>query len=347
MNIKETKIYPYFDGKRFQNNAHHKAESFWFGTIPSFIRSLKNRNKRIPKKALKGWHTPQAPGTSSFEPKVTWIGHASFLIQLGNINIVTDPIFGDSSWMFKRILPPGVLPQDMPQIDLAIISHNHYDHMDKNALTLLKKANPAMQILVPQGDKQWCERNGFTHSFELMWWDQHKYTKKASTQIDQTIMATFLPAWHWSQRGIFDKNKSLWGSWMLEWQGYHIYFGGDTAYSQHFKNIAHHFPSIDLALMPIGPCEPRWWMKKTHMDSYEAAQAFLDLNAKQFIPMHWGAFPFGIDQFLLPIERLQKAWQEKNIEKDQLHIMTAGQDKLFGQTKSIAPQEKQSIIQVG
>lgn len=341
MNDKKNKIQPYFDGKRFQNSPHHKSESFWFGTIPSFLRSLKNRNTRIPQDKIKGWYTPQTPHASSFEPKVTWIGHASFLIQIGGMNILTDPIFGDASWMFKRILPPGVMPQDMPQIDLVIISHNHYDHLDKHALIALKKANPDMHILVPQGDKQWCDSHGFNNSFELMWWDQHEYKKG-----DQKIISTFLPAWHWSQRGIFDKNKSLWGSWMLEWSGYHIYFGGDTAYSRHFKNIAQHFPSIDLALMPIGPCEPRWWMKKTHMDSYEATQAFLDLNAKQFVPMHWGAFPFGIDQFLLPIERLEKAWLEKGIKNDQLHIMTAGQDKSFDRL-IITEKQKESIIQVG
>lgn len=340
MNNIKNKIQPYFDGKRFQNAAHHTSESFWFGTIPSFIRSLKNRNIRIIKDHIKNWYTPVKPDFSSFEPKITWVGHASFLIQIGNINILTDPIFGDASWMFKRILPPGVSSQDMPKIDLVIISHNHYDHLDKQTLIQLKKSNPAMQILVPQGDKKWCDRNGLTNSFEFMWWDKHEYTKE-----DQKVTATFLPAWHWSQRGIFDKNKSLWGSWMIEWHGYHIYFGGDSAYSRHFKNIAQHFPSIDIALMPIGPCEPRWWMKKTHMDSYEATQAFLDLQAKQFIPMHWGAFPFGIDQFLLPIERLKKAWEDKNIQKNQLYIMTAGQDKLFNRS-IIIEKYKEKTIQI-
>jgi L-ascorbate metabolism protein UlaG (beta-lactamase superfamily) len=302
-------IRPYRKNNRFYNTVEHYSESFWFGTIPSFVRSFLKRKKHTQSE-IQAWLHHEAPVSLSDIPRVTWLGHATFLIQIGGVNILTDPVFGNLSFLFPRILPNTISPDNLPRIDVILISHNHRDHMDADSLCMLKSRWSNAQILVPWGDKAWFDVRGFAHVYEHMWWDE----RNVSSQVvhNSAINFTFLPAWHWSQRGIFDKNKSLWGSWMIEHNGYHIYFAGDTAYATHFKAIAQKFNSINLALMPIGPCEPRPWMKHSHIDAYEACNAFLELNAQAFIPMHWGTFAFGEDYFELPIQRLKDAWSARS-----------------------------------
>jgi L-ascorbate metabolism protein UlaG (beta-lactamase superfamily) len=148
---------------------------------------------------------------------------------------------------------------------------------------------------------------------------------------EKDIKIHFLPAHHWSGRGLFDINKSLWGSWMIETPKYKIYFAGDTGYAGHFRQISEKFSSIDIVLMPIGPEEPRTMMKDSHVGVDEALQAFQDLQAKHFIPMHWGTFKFGADTFDLPIKKLQVSWQNLFFENSDkfLHIVKCGEIKQF------------------
>lgn len=267
-----------------------------------------------------------------YDPVITWIGHSSFLIQLGNVNILTDPVFGDLTFLFKRIFAPGVSFEKLPNIDYILISHNHRDHMDQTSLEMIKQFYPYVKILAPQGDKNFLNKLGFTRVVESTWWEKHEINTP-----DSSITFTFLPAYHWSGRTFFDNNKSLWGSWMIEIPGYRIYFGGDTAYWDHFKDIALHFYPIDIALLPIGPCTPRGWMNNSHMDAHEAGQALIDLKAKYMVPMHWGTFYFGTDRFDMPVNDLIK-WWGKN--KNRLHdkkLMLLG----FGEQLKI---EKQAIL---
>jgi L-ascorbate metabolism protein UlaG (beta-lactamase superfamily) len=126
---------------------------------------------------------------------------------------------------------------------------------------------------------------------------------------EEKLTLTFLPAYHWSGRGIFDANRSIWGSWMIRHGKYHCYFAGDTAYGEHFEHIAHAFPTIHTAFMPIGPCEPHAYLRQSHINAEEAGQAFLTLNAQHLIPMHWGTFGFGIDRPLEPLHRLEAWWE--------------------------------------
>jgi len=269
-------------------------------------------------------------------PRITWLGHATFLIQIGGITILTDPIFGNLSFLFPRILPSTMGVENLPHIDVVLISHNHRDHMDTASLLALKQRFEKLQIFVPWGDKAWFDKRGFAHVSEYLWGDRQSV--RSQVMPNSVANFTFLPAWHWSQRGLFDKNKSLWGSWMIECNGYHIYFAGDTAYSPHFKAIAHAFPTIDVALMPIGPCEPRPWMRKSHVDAHEACQAFIDLNAHIFIPMHWGTFAFGEDHFGLPIERLKEAWHARSeLGAKQLHMPKVGQGLMSESSQVMRP----------
>jgi L-ascorbate metabolism protein UlaG (beta-lactamase superfamily) len=322
MNIKKAcRILPYIKSKRFYNGPEDRPENLLFHTIPSLISSLIGRKKRMPAN-LDNWLCPTAEITErSHTPLITWIGHATFLIQIGGINILTDPLFGSPSVLFPRISPCGIAPESLPPIDVVLLSHNHRDHCDEPSLQLLADRHD-LHILAPSGDKKWLDTKNFGRVSEYMWWDKMVFPWQ-----DQSITFTFLPAAHWSQRKFFDRNCSLWGSWMIQHASRSVYFAGDTAYSPHFASIAQEFPSIDMALMPIAPCEPGKWMERTHMNATQAIQAFIELKAKQFIPMHWGTFLFGKDHFEGPIMRLQKSWADcrKQVVDRLLHIPKIGQ----------------------
>lgn len=313
---KPNRLIPIRKKDRYFNTQHDHIESLLFQTLPSFILSLYGRKKRQPENK-NDWVAQDIPLNTSVEPVITWIGHASFLIQVGGLNILTDPIFGNASPFFPRLLPPGIAINQLPKIDFVLISHNHRDHCDISSLRALQKMHPDMHLLVAEGDKKWLTKKGFTKVDEFHWWQSH--TKNS-------VEFTFLPAHHWSAQGVFDRNSSLWGSWMISSNGHHTYFAGDTSYSPHFVHIAQEFPVIDVALMPIAPEFPHPSMRKSHIDSQEAVQSFIDLKAKTFVPMHWGTFAFGTDTFLGPIERLQSAWraQELHLHKS-LIIPKVGQ----------------------
>lgn len=265
------------------------------------------------------WIKSSSVFSKKHDPVITWIGHSSFLIQIANLNILTDPVFGDITFLFKRIFRPGVSIEKLPHIDYLLISHNHRDHMDTSSLKLLNRIYPYIKILVPKGDKKWFVSRGFTRVAEFEWWGSH-----AVDASDSNIKFTFLPAYHWSGRNLFDSNESLWGSWMIEAAGYKVYFGGDTAYWDHFKDIGRYFGEIDVALLPIGPCTPRRWMKKSHMSSMDAGRALIDLGAKYMVPMHWGTFYFGCDRFDTPLNKLISWWEEnKNVLGDKKLMMLA------------------------
>jgi L-ascorbate metabolism protein UlaG (beta-lactamase superfamily) len=313
---------PFKKHNRYYNYQDEQPESLMFKTVFTVAQSLRNRKKRVPHDIIQ-WHVQQEAESCSIFPLITWIGHATFLIQSGNINIITDPIFGNASLLYSRVLVPGLSIEQLPHIDLIILSHNHRDHMDEESLMKLQKRFPEVHILVPLGDKPWFIRRGFLHVFELEWWQQHTFQSAQSA----TAQLTFLPAQHWSQRGLLDKNRSLWGSWMIEVAGNRIYFGGDTAYADHFIQIRESFDTISSALLPIAPGQPDPYMRRSHMDAYQAGQAFLDLNALHFIPMHWGTFLFGTDHFFAPLTRLQTWWQENScsLQNKQLHSLKIGQ----------------------
>jgi L-ascorbate metabolism protein UlaG (beta-lactamase superfamily) len=309
---------PLFKSGRFYNNTKEQAfasKQSPFQTamyllnsfskeVKMVVKSVRSGQKRLPKN-ISNWFAPSNIVQQSYKPIITWIGHSTFLIQINNKNILTDPIFGAPSIFFPRIMPPGINPYKLPKIDHIIISHNHFDHMDSKSLLFLKKQNPDVSILAPEGDQFWFKKHNFKNIHCGPWWKSH---------LLGDIKFTFLPAYHWSQRGIFDHNKSLWGSWMIQSHQSSIYFAGDTAYSHHFKEIAKEFKNIDFALMPVGPCEPRKYMFNTHVNAEEAGDAFLDLGASKFIPMHWGTFHFGIDSFDLPIKRIQRWWKKNKTE---------------------------------
>jgi L-ascorbate metabolism protein UlaG (beta-lactamase superfamily) len=299
------KMLPHESHGRFYNVPNESAHHVLIPSIYMYLRSLWSRI--AARESVCGdWLKKRPVQHGSTEPRVTWVGHATFLIQIGGLNIVTDPLFGNPSVLFPRIMEPGISLEGLPFIDAVLLSHNHRDHMSEPCLRFLESTFQP-DIFVPRNLAPWFHARAMFGVREFMWWQRVELAAKDGS--GGVVEITFLPAQHWSQRGLFDRNKTLWGSWMVAYNGYTIYFGGDSAYGPHFKQIGHEFGSIDMALLPIGPCQPYELLKHSHISSAEVVQAAADLNARDVVPMHWGTFHFGTDAFYTPVEFLQRAWQ--------------------------------------
>jgi L-ascorbate metabolism protein UlaG (beta-lactamase superfamily) len=242
----------------------------------------------------------------------TFINHSTLLIQLEKLNILTDPIFSKVAGPFsllgpRRVRPPGLIIDELPKIDVVLISHNHYDHLDLPSVKALWKKDQPL-FIVPLGNKQYLKSHGIRNIVELDWWQEH------SLNSDQSIILT--PARHWSKRTLWDSCKALWGGFFLESHSLKIFFAGDTSYSTHFQKIKEKYGKIDLSFLPIGAYEPRWFMKDFHMNPAEAVQAHLDLESRLSVGIHFGTFRLtdeGIDD---PIRHLNESLANAKLTDD-------------------------------
>lgn len=245
---------------------------------------------------------------------ITVINHATVLIQMNGINIITDPVYSTrvSPLSFvgpKRAVNPGVAFEDLPSIDIVLISHNHYDHLDLDTLKKIsKRDNP--QIFVGLKTKQFLNDNQISNVKEFDWW------QKERVEINKSqIEISFVPAQHWSARGVFDKREMLWGGFVIEGNK-RVYFAGDTGYGKFFKMIHEKYKEIDLALLPIGAYEPRWFMKYAHMNPEDAVQAMLDLEASKAVGIHFGTFQLTDEGISDPVKLLKETLLSRSVEPD-------------------------------
>lgn len=224
---------------------------------------------------------------------VTWVGHSSVYTCLGGLSILTDPIWSHRasplSWAGpKRYTPPGLAFDELPDIDVVLISHDHYDHLDKR--TLKRLGNRPLYI-VPLGVGKVIEKFGITNYQELDWWDKAVYGG---------VTFTCTPAQHFSGRSLFSKNETLWCGWAAHSPAGSFFFGGDTGYFEGFKDIGRRLGPFDIAMLPIGAYLPEWMMSPVHIGPDQAVNISRELNASILMPIHWGTFELADDPPMLP-----------------------------------------------
>jgi L-ascorbate metabolism protein UlaG (beta-lactamase superfamily) len=246
-------------------------------------------------------------------PSLTWIGHASYLVQLGGRSLLTDPVFSTRLAILPRNGPPGLRPEDLPRIDVVVVTHNHRDHMDAPSL---RRLGPAPVYVVPQGLGRWFERAGFPRVVEMAWWEQREV---------EGFEITFVPSQHWSRRGLFDENETLWGGYVVARDGLRVYHSGDTAWFDGFAEIGGRVGPIDAAMLPIGAYEPRWFMRTQHIDPIEAVAAFEALGAERFVAMHWGTFKLTDEDLLEPPRILREHWEARGLPDARREIPAVGE----------------------
>jgi N-acyl-phosphatidylethanolamine-hydrolysing phospholipase D len=254
--------------------------------------------------------------------QVTWIGHSTFLVQMAGINILTDPIWSEraSPAAFagpKRYAPPGLNWQNLPPIDAVVISHNHYDHLD---LATVKRLGHRSGYFVPLGLAPWFRRVGLSNVVELDWGE--------SAGLGP-LQFHSVPAQHFSSRGLFDRDASLWASWVLEGPPGRLFFSSDTGYSPDFKEIGARFGPLRLSLLPIGGYQPRWFMKPMHVDPPEAVRIHQDLHSQQSIGMHWGTFKLTDEPLGEPPLYLARSLAEAGLPPESFLVLKIGETRAF------------------
>jgi N-acyl-phosphatidylethanolamine-hydrolysing phospholipase D len=277
-------------------------------------------------------------------PTVTWIGHATALVQANGLNVLVDPVFSERAspvQLFgpKRAQPPGVVMADLPPIDVVLISHNHYDHLDRISVAQLdehaKSAGKTTLFIVPLRLKAWFNSIGIDSVVELDWWQHHSV---------QGVDFHLTPVQHWSARGLHDRSHTLWGGWAVLGADFHWYYAGDTGYSRDFADTAKHFAPLqtealgggfDLALIPVGAYEPRWFMSQQHVNPMESVRIHQDVGAKRSIGVHWGTFALTDEPLDQPPRDLAIARQALKVKEADFGVLAIGESRQF--TKRQAP----------
>jgi len=332
-----------------QNRAHHvPGKGFrnpWPGTTPhgfgDFLKwTLTERRERDrrpdPPPSAFPRATPSFPQRAAADTIVaTWVGHSTFLLQIGGMNVLLDPVWSEraSPVSFagpRRHTPPGVALDALPPIDLVLVSHDHYDHLDEPTVKQLLRAHREARWLAPLGVGRWLERRGAHVMRELDWWDR--------VDVD-ALEITATPAQHFSGRSLTGRNSTLWIGWSIRARGGPespaVYVAGDTGAHPEFAKIARTLGPFDAAFLPIGAYDPRWFMRPVHMDPEDAVAAYEELRAENrdralaFVAMHWGTFKLTDEPLDEPPARARAAWERAGLDPAQLWIAQHGETRVL------------------
>ncbi|MDP3082358.1 MAG: MBL fold metallo-hydrolase [Rubrivivax sp.] len=335
---------PYYDGSRshhrpggFQNN-HRDFETKSLAELVRWRLAAYQANRPAPALAPTPRVAPDleflranAAAGSAMQPALTWIGHASVLAQFGGLNLITDPMFSQRasplSWIGPtRAQPPGVALAELPRIDIVMISHNHYDHLDVASVQALQAQNGGPPLfVVPLGLGPWLMARGITRVVELDWWQAHSVG---------AVELVLTPVRHWSGRGLTDRMATLWGGFAVFAPDFHLFFAGDTGYSPDFTDIRQRFAArqaegggFDIALLPVGAYAPRWFMADQHIDPTQAVQVHRDLGAKRSLGVHWGTFELTDESLDAPVAALAAARAQAGLAEADFFLLAIGQTR--------------------
>ncbi len=306
----------HFNGKQFINQSGKQAKGFG-----DLIKWMRQREKKPWTKNMDIEYAPAPEANPNPDTvKITFVNHSTFLIQYKGVNIITDPIWSKRTSPFQwagpeRMRPPGIRFEDLPKIDLVIISHNHYDHLDANTMKdLLKVHNP--KVIAPLGVSAYIKSLGFENTEDLDWWTVSDF---------KNLKITCVPAQHFSGRGMFDRDATLWAGYVIQSDEKTIYFAGDTGYDEKlFREIGEKFDSMDVSMIPIGAYKPKWFMSPIHVSPEEGLLIHKDVRSKKSIGMHFGTFPLADDSQKDPINDLKLGLNESGIDENSFIIPEEG-----------------------
>lgn len=317
---------------------HHRED--WFRNnyntdrhgLGEFLRWMREKKGVWPKAKHFPAEHPEAErlAANRTDSTLTWIGHSTFLFQHRGLNVITDPVFSERASPLgfagpKRYTPPAMHIDHLPPLDLVLLSHNHYDHLDRQAVKTIARRNEGRtRFLVPLRVADWFRREKIDNVIELDWWHE---TAPVDGRSD--VKAWFVPAQHFSGRGVNDRNRSLWGGWVLEIDGYRLFFAGDTGYGKDFADIGAVFGGFDLSLIPIGAYEPQWFMNAVHVNPEDAVRIHRDVRSKLSIGMHWGTFILTDEPVDEPPQRLARALHDQNVDPHTFPVMRHGETRVI------------------
>jgi len=306
----------HFDGRKFINPGGVKAN----GLRAVFKWMVKRqRGKWVEKKNIPAGEKPVSRVGQGV--RVTFVNHSTFLIQVDGLNILTDPVWykrtSPVQWAGpKRMRPPGIRFEDLPKIDVILLSHNHWDHLDIGILVKIY-AEHHPRIVTPLGVGAFLNKKGIQTLGDLDWWQM--------TDINDRLKVQAVPAQHFSGRGMFDRDATLWCGYVLHREGDNIYFAGDTGYNPDtFKEIGERCAFISIALVPIGAYKPEWFMSPIHCSPAEAVKIHQDIRTKISIATHFGTFALADDGEDEPVVALKRAMGEAGVDNKAFLVMKEG-----------------------
>lgn len=304
-------------GERFRNNYSRPSHGMSWAFL-RFLWELQTGDWEVPDVARETPDLAFLHGNRS-DPSLTWLGHASFLLQIDGHNILTDPVLTERASPLSfagpaRVHAPGIAIDQLPRIDVVVISHDHYDHLDLPTLERLRERNDPL-LVAPLRLGAWLRERGFARVVELDWW-QHQDLERLRIHA--------VPVQHFSGRTAFDRNRRLWAGYVIEAGGRRVLFSGDTGYSRDFADIGERFAPIDLALIPIGAYDPRDFMGPVHVDPEQAVRIHRDVGAVRSVGMHWGTFRLTTEPMDEPPRRLRAAVAEAGLAADAFTTVPLG-----------------------
>lgn len=304
------------DGRRFFNPHGSTGKSLW-DVLRWMVREPSEPwPSAVPLAGQPAPPTEVAPG----ECAITFINHCTLLLQWPHLRVLTDPVFSDRvspvTWAGpRRVSPPGVPLDALPPVDVVLVSHNHYDHLDAASLRAVFARHDALAV-TPLGNGRVLSRLGARRVEERDWW--------SSVPVGAATI-TLTPARHWSNRLGVPRNAALWGGFWIDAGGCSVYFAGDTAYGPHFRDIAARHGAPDVSLLPIGAYEPAWFMREQHMHPGEAVQAHEDLGSPLSVATHHGTFRLTNEGWDAPVRALARAKALRGMATERFRVLAPGE----------------------